>query len=171
MIAVATRLLCVAIYAWLATVPAWSAPISSTSPAPVSSAVLAAKRVFLSNLGQDVGAITGYKIWKVRPGTEFDEFYAALKSWGHYELMDSPSNADVVFAFSVETGAVVGAGVTSLMLRLQIVDTKTGFVLWTITTSPVVLGRNLNDELSASTTELINSLKGLAPPVTEGTAQ
>jgi hypothetical protein len=98
-------------------------------------------------------------------------FRTQTKNWGHYELTDSPSNADVVFAFSVETGASVGAGVTSLTLRLHIVDTKTGFVLWTITTSPVVFSRNLNDELSASTTELINSLKGLAPPVTEGTAR
>jgi hypothetical protein len=171
MITVATRLLCVAMYAALVTVPAWSAQITSASPAPVPSAVLAAKRVFLSNLGHDIGAMTAYKIMKVTPGTEFDEFYAALKTWRHYELTDSPSDADAVFAFSVESGAVVGAGVTSLMLRLQILDTKTGFVLWTITTSPVVLGRNLNDELAASMPELINSLKGLAPPATEGTVR
>jgi hypothetical protein len=170
MIAVATRLLCVAMYAVLVTVPAWSAQITNASPAPVPSAVLAAKKVFLSNLGHDVGAMAAYKIMKVGPGTEFDEFYAALKTWGHYELTDSPSDADAVFAFSVETGAVVGAGITSLMLRLQIVDTKTGVVLWTITTSPIVLGRNLNDELAASTMELINSLKVLAPAAAAGTA-
>ena len=171
MITFATRLLCVAMYAALVTVPAWSAQITSASPAPVPSAVLAAKRVFLSNLGDDIRAVTEYRIMKVSPGTEFDEFYAALKTWGHYELTDSPSDADAVFAFSVETGVVVGGGATSLMLRLQILDTKTGFVLWTITTSPVIPGRNSNGELAASMSELINSLKGLAPPATEGTVR
>lgn len=170
MIALAKRLFCVAMYAGLVNVPAWSAQIRSVSPAPVPSAVLAAKRVFLSNLGQDVGAMAMYKMMKVGPSTEFDEFYAALKTWGHYELTDSPSDSDAVFTFSVETGAVVGAGITSLMLRLQIVDTKTSVVLWTITSSPIVPGRNFNDELAACTMELINSLRVLALPAAGGAA-
>jgi hypothetical protein len=170
MIAVATRLLCVAMYAGLVAVPAWSAQITSAPPAPVPSAVLAAKRVFVSNLGQDIGAMTACTRENVRPGTEFDEFFSALKTWGQYELTDSPSNVDAVFAFSVQTATP--NGFTFLMLQLQILDTKTGVVLWTITTSPVPLyGRNLKDQLTGSTTELINSLKGLAPHATEGTAR
>jgi hypothetical protein len=170
MTAVATRLLCLAMYAGLVTVPAWSAQIMSVFPAPVPSAVLAAKRVFLSNLGHDVGGMNAFQNARVRPGTAFDEIYAALKTSGHYELTDSPSNADAVFAFSVETAPSV-AGSTLLMLRLQILDTKTGVVLWTITTSPALIAGNLNALLAAGTMELINSLKALAPPATEGTAR
>ena len=170
MIVVATRLLCVAMYAGLVTVPAWSAQITSVSPAPVPSAVLAAKRVFLSNLGQDVGATRSYNSQEVRPSTGFDEFYAALKTWGNYEFTESPSDADTVFAYDAET-ALYG-GYYLLMLRLQILDTNTGVVLWTITSSaPMLTGRNLNEKLAESTTELINSLKALAPPATGGTAR
>ena len=106
----------------------------------------------------------------MRPGIELDEFYAALKTWRLYELTASPSDADTVFAFSVET-APFDSSRTSMILRLQILDAKTGVVLWTITTSPVIIGRDLNEQLAASVTELINWLKGLAPPATAGAAQ
>jgi hypothetical protein len=65
MIAVATRLLFLAMYA-----------------ACTLGSARSQERFFLSNLGRDVGGTAEFNYEKIRPGTAFDDFYAALKTWG-----------------------------------------------------------------------------------------
>jgi hypothetical protein len=54
--------------------------------APLPSAVVNAKRVFLSNRG---GSDLAY-----------DAFYAQMKSWGKYEIGGSPNDADLIVEIS-----------------------------------------------------------------------
>ena len=58
------------------------------------SKVAAAKKIFLSNGGVDHGFnqfIPG------GPDVTYNELYASLKQWGYFQLVDSPSQADLVF--------------------------------------------------------------------------
>ncbi len=84
--------------------------------APIPAQVLSAKRVFISygESDADPGA----------PDLTYNEFYALMKSWGKYELVSSPADADLVFEIRFLSG------ITDSQLRLSIVDPKTHIVLW-----------------------------------------
>jgi hypothetical protein len=92
-------------------------------PAPVPSQILAAKKVFISNGGEDT--------WlnydpKHDPTLTYNEFYADMKSWGKYEVVSSPAGADVVFEIHLVSQE------HSSRLRLLILDPQTHIALWTL---------------------------------------
>jgi hypothetical protein len=102
-------------------------------PAPVPSQILAAKKIFISNGGEDT--------WldydpKHDLNLTYNEFYADMKSWGKYELVSTPTDADVVF----ETHLLVQE--RSLQLRLLILDPKSHITLWTLNQIPKPAGRD-----------------------------
>ena len=102
-------------------------PKDAVPPAPVPSPIAAAKKVFISNApGGNLPASFG--------GTDrtYNEFYAAVKGWGHYELVAAPSDADLILEISF-TSTLSGVGGTSTSgcissnyteLRLVILDPK-----------------------------------------------
>jgi hypothetical protein len=59
--------------------------------APLPAAVANAKKVFLLN-----GQTTAQYLTKNGNALAFDTLYADVKSWGKYELVDSPKDADIV---------------------------------------------------------------------------
>jgi hypothetical protein len=101
--------------------------------APVSTQILTAKKIFIANApGDNLPDSLG------GPERAYNEFYAAAKSLGRYELVSSPSEADLVFAISF-TDSLSGVGGTSSTgcssstaknLRLAILDARTGIPLW-----------------------------------------
>jgi hypothetical protein len=100
-------------------------------PAPAPSQIVAAKKVFISNGGEDT--------WlnydpKHDPTLTYNEFYADMKSWGKYEVVSSPADADVVFEIHLVSQE------RSTQLRLLILDPKTHITLWTL--SQVANGAN-----------------------------
>ena len=99
--------------------------------APIPAQILAARQVFISNALEETLDLAG------GPSRTYDQFYAAVKSWHKYQLVSSPSAADLVFEISVThithaTEVVVGDFPTSIQLRLVIVDPKTNTPLWTL---------------------------------------
>jgi hypothetical protein len=91
--------------------------------APVPTQILAAKNIFISNGGEDT--------WlnydpKHDPTLTYNEFYADIKSWGKYQLVPSPTDADLVF----EIHLVVQERATRL--QLLILDPKSHITLWTL---------------------------------------
>jgi hypothetical protein len=100
---------------------------SGPPTAPLPAQIIAAKKVFISNGGEDT--------WldfdpKHNPTYTYNEFYAAMKTWGKYQLVSSPAEADVVFEIRLalrETGVPRGSGPE---LRLLILDPKTHVALW-----------------------------------------
>lgn len=91
-------------------------------PAPVPSQILAAKKIFISNGGED--------LWldidpKHDPSLTYNDFYADMKSWGKYELVSTPTDADVVFEIRLVFQE-------SSHLRLLILDPKSHITLWTL---------------------------------------
>lgn len=108
--------------------------------APVSSQILNARRVFVSNAGSDsYGAESYFRLTKYDGGPDrvFHQFYSALKRWGKYELVDAPADADVVFAVRFTSPIVDKATKYELVydpqLDLTIVDPRSHVVMWTIT--------------------------------------
>jgi hypothetical protein len=56
--------------------------------------VTAAKKIFVSNAGENIsfaGDIPG------GVNATYSEFYAALKQWGYFQLVDSPAQSDLIF--------------------------------------------------------------------------
>ncbi|AEU38135.1 hypothetical protein [Granulicella mallensis] len=148
-----------------------SAPIEQSSPAtpPPGSAVpvqqiVSAHTVFLSNAGSDPN-------FPIDPTTSYNDVSSALQSWGRFQLVNSPEQADLIFQLRgvapitavAETSDNVYS-ITSPAFQLTLVDPRTNINLWTIT-SPVNLageGRALERWTSISITNLISRIKVLS---------
>jgi len=111
----------------LSPVAAVQAQDAQAPAAPLPAQIASAKKAFISNTG--VGAATNY-----------NEVYAAIKSWGRYEIVAAPEDADVVLEISLTTkiAAVSGSkdsgcdSSNASTFKLVVLDAKTHFVLWTI---------------------------------------
>jgi hypothetical protein len=124
--------------------------------APIPSQILTAKKVFISNAG-------------VEMDRNYNEFYAAIKSWGRYELISAPADADLVLQISIEhfltaVNVMNGTGnIDAAQFKLVLLDAKTGIALWTIKENiepsfrPKTGEKNRDDALNA----LVGSLKTL----------
>jgi hypothetical protein len=100
------------------------------APAPVPEQIAKAKTVFVSNAGADGAA--KYSGGEDRP---YNQFYAAMKSWGRYELTPAPAGSDLIFEL-VYIEPITFSGdvqVSYPQLRLTILDPSTHAVLWAFT--------------------------------------
>jgi hypothetical protein len=103
------------------------AQTAAAPPAPLPSQIATAKKVFISNAG-------------VGTDKTYNEFYSAIKSWGRYELVSAPADADLVIeiSFSTEISGVSGSkefgcdSSNSSQFKLVLVDPKTRIALWTV---------------------------------------
>jgi hypothetical protein len=124
-----------AVAALLTLVPTTSAQkLNDLAPAPVPPQIGAAQKVFISNAGGDSFAMAiEQTVFNGGPDRPYNEFYAAVKRWRRYELVPTPTDADVVLEISwalTDTGLklpVLG------QLRLVVVDPKTHVTLWNFT--------------------------------------
>lgn len=116
-------------------------PKTTVQAAPIPSQISAAKRVFIANAGGDERAYEE-PLFKGGPNRAYDQFYAALKAWGHFELLTSPSDANLlleirfsypVAAREVVNGNTLGGLAFDPQFRLEIRDPKTNALLWGIT--------------------------------------
>jgi hypothetical protein len=70
-------------------------PKDPVPSAPVPSPITAARKVFISNApGNNLPPSLG------GPDRTYNEFYAAMKGWGHYQLVAAPSDADLILEIS-----------------------------------------------------------------------
>jgi hypothetical protein len=108
--------------------------------APVPSLLLSAKKVFISNAGADSGLFP--HPFSGDPDRAYNEFYANVESWGRYQLVSTPAEADLVFELQLtapngpsNADKSKGASDPLPMLRLVIYDRPTHYVLWALTES------------------------------------
>jgi hypothetical protein len=140
--------------------------------APVPAQILAAKKVFISNGGGD--NVDSYSGGRER---SYNQFYAALKSWGRYELVAAPAEADLIFEITfanpivgenVSGGTGIFAVTSSLVrdgqFRLRIVDLKTHVLLWAITehVESAKLQGNRDKNFDQAMASLVNDVKDVA---------
>jgi len=166
------RYLAITLALALSSMPSWAGqPQSEAGAAPVPTLIVSAKKVFISNVG---GACDPFSSahFKGGPDRPYNQFYAALKSWGRYELVASPADAELAleigFTCPVEgTNVVEGgrAGPTSdPQLRLVIREVKTHFTLWGITehVGMAILQGNRDKNFDRAMNKLVDDLKSLA---------
>ena len=137
---------------------------SDPPPAPVPAPILAAKKIFISNATGEIPMPSDTL------DLAYNEFYAAMKSWGRYEVVAAPSEADLVFEirfhYSVgPTGVFQGSGGSTedFQLRLSILDSKTRTILWALSkripqSNNKIKSRQFFDQAMAA---LVDNLKTL----------
>jgi hypothetical protein len=120
-----------------AVAPAAFAVDSAQLSAPVPAQVTNAKKVFIANPG---GSSEMYLDgFGGGPDLAYVRFYNAVQAWGHYQIVASPAEADIVLAIRFET-LRNGAGIVP-RLQLQILDPKTGVALWALVEYPGIAVR------------------------------
>ena len=105
-------------------------------PLRIPPQIIAAKKVFVANAGgEDSPLYTGGR------DRAYNQFYAAMKTWGRYEIVSSPGEADLLyeiqfvlapFSRQVLKGDSIGPDWADPQFRLVIRDAKTNAALWVI---------------------------------------
>jgi hypothetical protein len=143
--------------------PALQAQTADAPAAPLPSQIVTAKRVFISNAGGEL--YPGF--WSGGPSRTYNEFYAATKSWGRYELVAAPVDADLVLQISYADPIMLvasGSSVNFLQFRLELIDPKTHIVLWTINEQAKAMGglqKSRDKEFEGALNKLVDDLKAL----------
>jgi hypothetical protein len=138
---------------------------SDPVPAPIPAQIMTAKKVFISNLGEE-SEYSSQKRGYVSGGRNrfYNMFYASMKSWGRYEIVASPADADLVFELLFR-GVM---GIRS-QFRLTILDSKTHFALWafTVYAEPASREATWRKNVDRALMEIVDDVKKLAAqPVT-----
>lgn len=140
-------------------------------PAPFPAQITGGKRVFVSNAGGDTNGM-----YSGEPRRLYDQFYSALKSWGRYELVGSPAEADLVFEIGFTNPFIgedvwggQGASVSSRshndpQFRLAIIDPGTRIVLWVFTQhiEHALLQGNRDKNFDQALNSLVSDLRNVA---------
>lgn len=95
-------------------------PNSATAPKPAQ--ILAARKIFISNASAECPTF-----FCTAPDEPYNEFYFGMKTWGKYELVETPAEADLVIEIHF---AAPANGLPHL--QLVILDPKTRMALWTL---------------------------------------
>jgi hypothetical protein len=121
--------------------------VSSTSAqvpaAPLPAQIFSAKTVFISNTSGRSAVYPGIS------ELTYNEFYAAMKAWGRYQLVTAPGDADLVFEIRYATALGPTNGGNSgqyAEFELTIFDTKTHVVLWAISETVVPIKHKSDQE-------------------------
>jgi hypothetical protein len=114
---------------------------SKAAVAPIPEQILAAKKLFVANAGGEDPS-SDDPLFSRGPDRAYNQFYAAMKTWGRYELVGTPADADLLFdirftvpptARSVVKGDSIGAAAYDPQFRLEIRDPKSNALLWAFT--------------------------------------
>jgi len=157
-----------AVLAMLAWVPALSAQKSADLPvAPVPAQIAAARKVFVSNAGgESFENVMSQTVFSGGPDRAYNQCYAAMKELGRYELVSSPTDADLVLEVS---SALADSGLSPGILgqlRLLVIDPKTHVTLWNFkeyVRGAMTLG-NRDKNFDQAMTAIVNRMKILATP-------
>jgi hypothetical protein len=174
------RILDVILVMGLLSLPLFSTdkPKDAVPPAPIPSSIAAAKKVFISNApGSSLPTSFG------GPDRIYNEFYAAMKGWGHYELVAAPSDADLILEISFNSSLSAVGGTTSSgpisynssEVKLVILDARMHVFLWWFNEEvnpklsfPHRPEPAVNSAFSRSTAALVNDLKKLVGETASG---
>jgi len=140
--------------------------------APIPAPIFTGKKVFISNTSLKAGLPWG------TPDLTYNEFYAAMKSWGRYDLVSAPADADLVFEIRFTfvigpTGVNQGSGGSFQDFQVQVVirDAKSLIGLWAFSESVkqhanAAEGRKYFDQAMASLVDDLKNLVAKSPDAT-----
>jgi hypothetical protein len=142
-------------------------------PAPVPTQISTAKRVFIANAGGDDPGFVE-PLLSGGPDRAYNQFYAAMKTSGRYELMGSPAEADLLFEirFTVIPGERPGDA-NDAVFRLEIRDPKMNALLWAYNEHMewAVLASNRNKNFDQALARIVTDVAGVTARATARTAE
>jgi hypothetical protein len=131
--------------------------------APVPPQIVGAKKVFVANAGGDE---RWYEkpIFSGGPSRAYDQFYAAMKNAGRYEIVNSPAEAELIFEIGLTAPMVSVRGDYDPQFRLAIRDPKTNTLLWAFTehVQLAVLKEVRDNNFDQTMEKIIGDLQGLS---------
>lgn len=137
-------------------------PAQLTGPPPAQ--IASARTIFLSSAGADPN-------FPIDSARAYNDIYAQLRAWGHYQLVTSAANADLILELhgvspitSVYGDANSVQSYSTPAFQLNIIDAKASRAIWTIT-SPVVLsgsGKTLDRWINLSEGNVVSRLQVLS---------
>ena len=128
--------------------------------APVPTPLVNGKKVFVSF---DLGDVLAFpSVYSGGPERAYNEFYADMKQWGHYELVLDPEDADLIFSIRF----VEGGGLTWPQIRLVVSDAKSHVVLWGFVEqiNGAVFKKHRDQAFSTAVMWLVNDVQELLAP-------
>ncbi len=132
----------------------------NTANAPVPTPLVRGKKVFISF---DLGDVLAFPtVYSGGPERAYNEFYADMKQWGHYDLVLDPQDADLIFSIRF----VEGGGLNWPQIRLAISDAKTHVVLWGFVEqiNGAVFKKHRDQAFSNTVMWLVNDVQELLAP-------
>jgi hypothetical protein len=108
---------------------------TAPSAAPVPPRIAGAKKAFISNAGEQRNP-SGDLSFNGGPDRAYNQFYAAMKDWGRYELVSDPADADLIL--EIRLADVQG---NYNELDLVLLDPRTHVTLWTFSEHADAAGR------------------------------
>jgi hypothetical protein len=143
----------------------------ATQPAPIPAQILTAKNVFIANGGGDESRCEATS-YSGGPDRTYNEFYAAMKTWGRYELVAAPGDADLVFeirliVFQLRTDRLADDTTESdSQFRIVIRDPKTHETLWGLTehAQGAVLQSNRDKNFEQAMAAVVAEVQRIAGP-------
>jgi hypothetical protein len=140
--------------------------------APIPPQILTAKRVFVANAGGEQPPPEGEQ-FSGDSARAYNQFYAAMKTWGRYELVGAPADADLWFeirftvlpaARAVSKGDTLGTAAFDPQLRLVIRDPKTNAILWGFTEHAAwaILKGNRDKNFDMALARIVADVQGLS---------
>lgn len=117
--------------ALLSAVAALAQQPATAQDGPEPPAILAAKKIFISNTGADSGLFPSP--FSGDPSRAYTQFYSALKAAGQFELVADPADADLVLELQLSSSPNLPSQGRPYqvwpVLRLVIYNRKTHYVL------------------------------------------
>lgn len=156
----------------------------ASPPAPIPAQILNARKIFIGNAGGDQHVSLDGPSFEGGTQRPYDQFYAAMKDWGHYELVGAPADADLLFEIGLAEPGIAGTGARGDTLgekpydpqfRLVIRDPKTHALLWVFIEHVqwAILGSNREKNFDQALQKIVSDLQGLAAqlPVSKNSTQ
>jgi hypothetical protein len=99
--------------------------------APIPAQILAAKKVFIANAGGDQMTENDPQ-FTGGPDRAYNQFYAAMKTWGRFDLVNSPAEADLLLEIRQEVGVSASSRGSAFAPRFELTirDPKSNALLW-----------------------------------------
>jgi len=157
-------------------VPTVHAQQPPAPPAPIPAPILSAQKLFIANGGMDAFSLQAFEELGLNGAAPYNTLYATVNSWNKYQLVSSPSDADLVLEIRFTAPFSGGNGERSwdfqrilanttwqFQTEVKIYDEKTHFLLWTLTqpVRPANLKGTWMKNISSANATLAGDLKSL----------
>jgi hypothetical protein len=136
--------------------------------APLPAQILSASKVFISYAGGENLETPFALVFSGRSDRVYNDFYAAMKQWGRYELVSTPADADVILQIGFTFGDNGIKAPEMGRLRLEIRDPRSNVLLWALSqyVQAAIRKGNRDKNLDLAMKVIVAAVKDLVSPAT-----